>query len=80
MTTASLNEPTGKVMNTTMDKDSFSDKPTGGVMNTMDKDYFGTSVQGVQRGKIPGTQAHTAGLWWTNVDCAVRSYVHDCGG
>ena len=62
-------------MNTTMDKDSFSDKPTGDVTNTMDKDYFGTSVQGVQRGKIPGTQAHTTGLWWTNVDCAMRSYL-----
>ena len=46
----------------------------------MDKDYFGTSVQGVQRGKISGTQAHTAGLWWTNVDYAMRSYVLDCGG
>ena len=34
------------------------------------------SVQGVQ----PGTQAHNAGLWWTGVDCAMRSYVHDCGG
>ena len=56
------------------------DKPTGDVTNTMDKDYFGTSVQGVQRGKTPGTQAHNAGLWWTNVDCAMRSYVHDYGG
>ena len=38
------------------------------------------SVQGVQRGHIPGTQVHNAGLWWTGVDCAMRSYVHDCGG
>ena len=25
------------------------------------------SVQGVQQGHIPGTQAHNAGLWWTGV-------------
>ena len=29
---------------------------------------------------IPGTQAHNAGLWWTNIDCAMRFYDHDCGG
>ena len=34
----------------------------------------------VLRGHMPGTQAHNAGLWWTGVDCAMRSYVHDCGG
>ena len=38
------------------------------------------SVQGVLRGHIPGSQAHNAGLWWTGADCAMRSYVHDCGG
>ena len=39
-----------------------------------------TSVLGVPRGHIPGTQAHNAGLWWTSVDCAMRFYDHDCGG
>ena len=38
------------------------------------------SVQEVPRGHIPSTQAHIAGLWWTGMDGAMRSYVHDCGG
>ena len=45
---------------------------------------FGLKVhvgaQGAQRGSVPGTQAHNARLWWTGVGCAMRSYVHDCGG
>ena len=28
----------------------------------------------------PGGGDLIAGLWWTDVDCAMRSYVHDCGG
>ena len=39
-----------------------------------------TSVLGVPRNHIPGTQAHNAGLWWTSVDRAMRFYDHDCGG
>ena len=51
------------------------DKPTGEVTNTMDKDSFGTFLT-----DDPGGGDLNAGLWWTDVDCAVRSYVHDCGG
>ena len=51
-------------------------KPTGEVMNTtMDKDSFGTLLM-----DDPGDDDFTAGLWWTDVDYAMRSYVHDCGG
>ena len=51
-------------------------KLTGEVMNTtMDKDSFGT---------LPindlGNSDLYAGLQWTDVDCAMRSYVHNCGG
>ena len=38
------------------------------------------NVLGVLQGPMPGTQAHIAGLWWTGMDGAMRSYVHDCGG
>ena len=58
VTKALLNKPTGEVMNTTMDKDSFGTLP-------MDD---------------PGDSDLNAGLWWTDVDYAMRSYVHDCGG
>ena len=67
------------------------DKPTGEVTDAVDTDDFGgsnsrfglkvhVSVQGAQRGSVPGIQAHNAGLWWTGVGCAMRSYVDDCGG
>ena len=51
-------------------------EPTDEVMNTtMDKDSFGT---------LPindlGNSDLYAGLRWTDVDCAMRSYVHDYGG
>ena len=58
VTKALLNKPTGEVMNTTMDKDSFGTLP-------MDD---------------PGDSDLNAGLWWTDVDYATRSFVHDCGG
>ena len=49
---------------------------TGEVMNTtMDEDSFGTLLM-----DDPGDDDLHAGLWWTDVDCAMRSYVHDCGG
>ena len=41
----------------------------------MDKDSFGTLLMG-----DPGDGDLNAGLWWTDVDYAMRSYVHDCGG
>ena len=50
-------------------------KPTGEVTNTMDKDSFGTLLT-----DDPGGGDLNAGLWWTDVDCAMRPYVHDCGG
>ena len=58
VTKAPLNEPTGEVMNTTMDKDSFGTLPINDLGNS---DLY-------------------AGLRWTDVDCAMRSYVHNCGG
>ena len=58
VTKALLNNPTGEVMNTTMDKDSF-----------------GTLLM-----DDPGDGDPNAGLWWTDVDYAMRSSVHDCGG
>ena len=51
------------------------DKQTGEVTNTMDKGSFGTLLTDDPCGGDPN-----AGLWWTDVDCAMRSYVHDCGG
>ncbi len=49
---------------------------TGEVMNTtMDEDSFGTLLM-----DDPGDDDLHAGLWWTDVDCAMRSYVHDYGG
>ena len=49
---------------------------TGEVMNTtMDEDSFGTLLM-----DDPGDDDLHAGLWWTDVDCAMRSYVHNCGG
>ena len=49
---------------------------TGEVMNTtMDENSFGTLLM-----DDPGDVDLHAGLWWTDVDCAMRSYVHDCGG
>ena len=51
------------------------DKPTGGVTNTMDKVSFGTLLT-----DDPGGGDLNAGLWWTDADYAIRSYVHDCGG
>ena len=45
------------------------------MSTTMDKDSFGI---------LPmddlGDSDLNAGLWWTDVDYAMRSYVHDCGG
>ena len=58
VTKALLNKPTGEVMNTTMDKDSFGTLPINDL----------------------GTSDLSAGLRWTDVDCAMRSYVHNCGG
>ena len=58
VTKALLNKPTGEVMNTTMDKDSFGTLPINDLGNS---DLY-------------------AGLRWTDVDCAMRSYVHDYGG
>ena len=58
VTKALLNKPTGEVMNTTMDKDSFGTLPINDLGNS---DLY-------------------AGLRWTDVDCAMRSYVHNCGG
>ena len=65
VTKAPLKEPTGEVMNTTMDEDSLGtllmDDPGGD--NTMDnKD-----------------KSHIAGLWLTGMDGALRSR-SDCGG
>ena len=51
------------------------DKPTGGVTNTMDKASLGTLLT-----DDPGGGDLNAGLWWTDADYALRSYVHDCGG
>ena len=51
------------------------DKPTGGVTNTMDKASLGTLLT-----DDPGGGDLNAGLWWTDADYAIRSYVHDCGG
>ena len=49
---------------------------TGEVMNTtMDENSFGTLLM-----DDPGDVDLHAGLWWTDVDCAMRSYVHDYGG
>ena len=51
-------------------------KLTGEVMNTtMDENSFGTLLM-----DDPGDVDLHAGLWWTDVDCAMRSYVHDYGG
>ena len=51
-------------------------KLAGEVMNTtMDKDSFGTLLI-----DDPGDGDLNTGLWWTDVDYAMRSYVHDCGG
>ena len=51
-------------------------KPTGEVMNTtMDNDPFGTLLL-----DNPGDGELNGWLWWTDVDCAMRSYIHDCGG
>ena len=58
-----------------MTRDLF-DKPTGEVTNTMDKASFGTLLLTDD----PGDGDLNAGLWWTDVDYAMRSYVHDCGG
>ena len=46
------------------------DKPTGGVTNTMDKVSFGTLLT-----DDPGGGNLHAGLWWTNMDYAIRSPV-----
>ena len=51
------------------------DKPTGGITNTMGKVSFGTLLT-----DDSGGGDLNAGLWWTDVDYAMRSYVHDCGG
>ena len=51
------------------------DKPTGGVTNTMDKASLGTLLTD----DLGGGNLN-AGLWWTDADYALRSYVHDCGG
>ena len=49
---------------------------TGEVMNTtMDENSFGTLLM-----DDPGDVDLHAGLWWTDVDCAMRSYVHNYGG
>ena len=53
----------------------LSDKPTGGVTNTMDKVSLGTLLT-----DDPGGSGLNARLWWTDADYAIRSYVHDCGG
>ena len=51
-------------------------EPTDEVMNTtMDKDFLGTLLM-----DDPGDVDLHAGLWWTDVNCAMRSYVHDYGG
>ena len=51
-------------------------KLTGEVMNTtMDENSFGTLLM-----DDPGDVDLHAGLWWTDVDCAMRSYVHNYGG
>ena len=86
VTKALLNKPTGEAMNITMDKDSFGTPPTGnpggndtmatgGATNAMNKVSFGTLLT-----DDPGGGNLHAGLWWTNMDYAIRSYVHDCGG
>ena len=86
VTRAILNKPTGEAMNITMDKDSFGTPPTGnpggndtmatgGATNAMNKVSFGTLLT-----DDPGGGNLHAGLWWTNMDYAIRSYVHDCGG
>ena len=86
VTRAILNKPTGEAMNITMDKDSFGTPPTGnpggndtmatgGATNAMNKVSFGTLLTD----DPDGGNLH-AGLWWTNMDYAIRSYVHDCGG
>ena len=41
----------------------------------MDKASLGTLLT-----DDPGGGDLNAGLWWTDVDYAMRSYVHDCGG
>ena len=46
-----------------------------GWNTTMDKDSFSTLPM-----DDPGDSDLNAGLWWTDVDYAMRSYVHDCGG
>ena len=49
-------------------------KPTDEVMNTtMDEDSLGTLLMD-DHGVL------NAGLRWTDVGYAMRSYVHDCGG
>ena len=40
-----------------------------------DEDSFGTLLM-----DDPSDVDLHAGLWWTDVDCAMRSYVHDYGG
>ena len=40
-----------------------------------DEDSFGTLLM-----DDPGDDDLHAGLWWTDVDCAMRSYVHDYEG
>ena len=62
---------------------SSSDKPTGEVTDTVDMDDFGgssTDGLGFSTGDVLGHvdmnyAIHNAGLWWTGVGCAMRSYV-----
>ena len=51
------------------------DKSTSEVTNIMNMDSFGTLLT-----DDPSDGDLHAGLWWTDVDYAMRSYVHDCGG
>ena len=43
---------------------------------TVDSDGIG----GLLTDDPGGGDLNAAGLWWTDADCAMRPYVHDCGG
>ena len=67
---------------------SSSVESTGGVMDHMGKDNIdGSSTVGLSistggaLGHMDTSYAvHSAGLWWTDIGCTMRFYVHDCGG
>ena len=81
-----LDEPTGEVTDA-VNTDDFGSGSTNGLVSTTAGGLWWAgglrvhiSVQGAQRGRVHGTQAHNDALGWTGLGRAMRSYVQDCGG